>query len=169
MMGDPTRQRMPPQNLYRSGHLWRKWRNEHPKNTEGIPQIRRRTEDLQNDIPDLPTVLMTSVPVSPRDMGTGRLIARILGSNSLYKDAQGRVCLRMVDVGIRTIDLVDAGVQQFYQMTGEYPTEIVPCPSRLYGLRNTQFYYPPRGGDPIPYVADFSLPVGYDVIFRRKS
>jgi hypothetical protein len=84
----------------------------------------------------------------------------------LYTDSQGRVCLKMTDLVSHTIDIVDAGVQLFYELSGQYPTEIVLCPSRSYNLRNKLFY--PKNLAPIPYVRDFAGPFDYDILLRRK-
>jgi hypothetical protein len=191
---------MQPQDLYRAVQrgqdAWQfllemnRNRTGELKNTEGI-DMRKITfmkrivteqeiekEKQQSGALDLPTMLMSSVPVAPRDLVTQEVIAQVLDPEVRVKrealppplsiDGEGRVCLRLIDVGVRTIDLVQEGIQQFYFLTGgEYPAEIIPCPSRSLGLKAEQVVML-NDGTVIPYVRDFNLRVGYDIVLRGK-
>jgi len=107
----------------------------------------------------MPTLLMSAIP--PHSA-----IVTIL-PHQLYTDGEGRQCLRLDDLMADTVDLVDEAVNRFYDLTGHYPDEIVPCPSRYILLKFGHFC--PVGNVLIPFSKDFVFPIDYDIIVRRTK
>jgi hypothetical protein len=123
-----------------------------------------RTDEI--DLADMPTRMMSAVPKSPDPLSTNELVAVILSPNGLYIDQDGRQYLKLIDVSAHTLELVDVAVERFLKLTGRYPDEIIPCPSRYVLLKFKDFA--PVGSNPIPYVRNFAFPIDYDVLVRGK-
>lgn len=131
------------------------------RNTGGL-----KLDEIKQEIADMPTSHMPAIPKSP-GLSTTKLVAAILTPSPIYRDQEGRQCLKLVDVSAHTIDLVDKAVERFYKLTGGYPVEIIPCPSRYVLLRFKDFA--PSGANPIPYIRDFVQPIDYDVLVRGRA
>jgi hypothetical protein len=136
----------------------------HRRNTGPLKRIEQNTEGIRmQDIADMPTMMMPSIPKSP-DLTTEKLIACILVPSGMYVDQEGRMCLKLIDLEMHTIDLADLAVDRFRGLTGFYPDELVSCPSRYARLGNALYF--PQGKSPIPFVRSFVFPVDYDILAR---
>lgn len=133
---------------------------------------RRNTGPLQNtgginmreeDIADMPTLYMPSITKSP-PITTEKLVACMLVPDGMHVDQEGRMCLKLIDLEMHTIDLADLAVERFCKLTGFYPDEIVACPSRYARLGNTLYF--PQCKSPIPFTREFAYPIDYDILVR---
>jgi hypothetical protein len=132
----------------------------HKRNTGGLS-----LSEIRQEIWEQQTQMIPTIPKSP-PLSTGKLIAQILAPTlqGVYVDQDGRQCLKLIDVAAHTLELVDAAVERFRKLTGSYPVEIIPCPSRYVLLKFKDFA--PNGASPIPYIRDFSFPIDYDILVR---
>ena len=130
----------------------------HKRNTGGL-----KLDDIKREeIADMPTMMVPAIPKSP-PYSTSKMIAAILAPG-IYRDEEGRHCFKLTDVGAHTLEVVERAAEQFRRLTGQYPAEIIPCPSRYRALRFKDFC--PKGNTPIPYTSNFVFPVDYDVLVR---
>lgn len=150
---------------YVPGRLW----NEYRKNTGKLRKVEQHTEGIrmreEQDIAELPTMMMSAVPKSP-PITTEKLVSCILVPEGMYVDDEGRMCLKMRDVSAHTIDLADEAVELFHAKTGFYPDEIMTCPSRSVLLKHELYF--PQSKSPIQFVRDWEFPVDYDIIARGR-
>lgn len=129
------------------------------RNTGGIP-----LDEIKREIWQQETQMIPAIPKSP-PLTTEKLASTIL-PKGIQIDQEGRYCLKVRDLGAHTLEIVDAAVERFKKLTGVYPDEIIPCPSRYVLLKFKDFA--PMGAHPIPYSRNFVFPVDYDVLVRRR-
>ncbi|HEX9502856.1 MAG TPA: hypothetical protein VF974_00855 [Patescibacteria group bacterium] len=115
----------------------------HERNTGKLPAIA-----------DTPTVSMAT---------TSRSLPAI--PKRFYIDEDGRRCFKVTDLVSSANQLVEETVDRFYQALGDYPHEIILCPSRA--ILNPHIQYSPNEWTLIPFSKSFVFPIDYDVLLRR--
>lgn len=147
---------MNPQDLYQEVRLGADIKDVllylHSRNTGELPVLKDTDKVVA-----MPTLLMSAISAPS--------IASVL-PHQLYRDGEGRQCLKLDDLMGDTTDLVEEAVSRFRKSTGVYPDEIVLCPSRFILLQHGHFC--PMGGILIPFSRDFAFPIDYDVVVRRR-
>jgi hypothetical protein len=146
-----------PQDLYQEviagGDIKSFLLNLHRRNTGELPTLDLPITDKMEAMPTiaLPSFHRSNASIAP---------------HRLYLDQYGRRCLRINGLIADTIDLASEAVHRFKNLTGQYPDEIIPCPSRFLLLRFGNFC--PVSGILIPFSRDFVFPIDYDVIVRKQ-
>ena len=115
----------------------------HERNTGKLPVI-----------DDTPTVSMST---------TSRSLPAI--PKRFYIDEVGRRCFKVVNLMVSTNELVEEAVDRFCKAMGQYPHEIILCPSRT--VLNPHDHYCPHEQVFIPFSKTFVFPIDYDILLRR--